>query len=69
MARFCPLNIQNPIEIKRITTNAENDATSGIIMFFFLLHGSVIQRSGLSSTLKIDEGAKILGGRKLNYQC
>jgi hypothetical protein len=50
------LDIQNPREIKRITTNAEKDATSGTTMFFFL-HDSVIQRSGLSSTLKEDKGA------------
>jgi len=51
------LNIQNPREIKRITISAENDAISGTNKFFFFLHDSFLQRSGLSSTLKEVKGA------------
>jgi len=56
------LNIRNPREIKTITINAENDAISGTnnFFFFFLLHDSFMQRSGLSSTLKEVKGAYIL---------
>jgi len=55
---FCLLYIQSPREIKRIPINVENDVTSGTTMFF--LQDTVIQRSGLSSTLKEVKGAKRL---------
>jgi hypothetical protein len=56
---FCLLYIQSPREIKRITINVENNVTSGTTMFFFL-QDTVIQSSGLSSTLKEVKGAKRL---------
>jgi hypothetical protein len=49
---LCLLNIQNPRQIKRITNiNAENDAINGINKLFFP-QDFVVQRPGLSSTLK-----------------
>ena len=49
---FCLLNIQSPREIiKRIIINVKHDATSGTNKFFFP-QDSVVQSSGLSSTLK-----------------
>jgi hypothetical protein len=51
------MKIQNPKEITRSTTiNVENDIISGTDNFFFP-QDSVIQRPGLSSTLKEIKGA------------
>jgi hypothetical protein len=61
------LNIQNPREIKRITTIiAEMEAISGICELFFL-QDFVLQRPELSSTLKesqrcLDISYHIIGG-------
>jgi len=65
---FCLLNTQSPREIKTITTNAENDATSGTAMFFFLQF--IVQRPRLSSsTLKKSKVAYILIIISLVKQC
>jgi hypothetical protein len=64
---LCLLNIQNPREIKRITTIiAEMEAISGTCELFFL-QDFVLQRPELSSTLKesqrcLDISYHIIGG-------